>query len=279
MFGLFKPPEALASPAAISAAVTSKLEAAPKVSHVVVSAEDPSRLDVTFDGKERRFFLDNLIALVANEAHSPRSQHRHVREYVTAFLEAAGEKEIDLSRVYPVVRHIDYIAPVGDAAIQGPVTGDLVCALMLDSPKTLSSLTQDMIEEADLAHAEIWGAARYNLNAALKDVAEMKTPLGMRTLALERNWLGLSTLLTPDLFQVARRDLGAEMLFLVAINRNGVEFVDAAEPGAFELAQAAVLEGLKQDHPQSACIYTLSDGDASPEPGWFFENGEFYAVG
>ena len=85
-------------------------------------------------------------------------------------------------------------------------------------------------------------------------------------------------LLAPELFQVARREIGAEMLFIAAPSREGVVYIDAAAPGAIVHTQSAVEIGLGQDHPQSAFIYTLSESDKDPVPALCYKDGAFHAV-
>lgn len=275
MFSLFKSPPPLTTPDAVRDAIQDRLARAGRVDAVRVSGEDG--LEVTADGKVHQFFLENALVAVLQPDATPRGQHRTVKEYVGAFLSNLDAPPLNLDRLYPIVRHKDYATHDGVETLHTPMMGDLVCIAAEDRPETLALMTLDMLETENLAAAEVWGAARVNLSKALKGVEDVDLGRGLHIMRLAEPWLGASVLLAPDLFQVVRATLGADMIYLAAPSREGVAYIDASAPGAFEDIQHAVEIGLAQDHPQSACIFTVREGDETPVPGWCFEDGTFRA--
>ncbi len=278
MFKFLKSPPPLTTPEAVRDAIVDRLEKVKRVSSVEPVGRDPLGVDVQADGKSHKFFLENAVVAVLQSGDSARGQHRTVRDYVDAFLSSLDQPALDLDNVYPIVRHVGYIEIEGAAPIHTEVAGDLVCTLALDTPQTLVTLSKEAIEEADFAMAEVWGAARVNLSTALKSVEDEDLGAGLHIMRLGEPWLGLSLFLAPDLLQVARRELGAEMLYVAAPSREGVVYIDSAAPGALTHIKSAIDIGLGQDHPQSAYLFTLSEGDEAPVPGWLCEDGEFLAI-
>ncbi|MEL7460788.1 MAG: hypothetical protein AAFX45_02040 [Pseudomonadota bacterium] len=277
MFNLFKSPPPLTTPDAVRDAIQNRLARAGRIDAVRVAGDDG--LEVTADGKVHQFFLENAVVAVLQPDVTPRSQHKTVKQYVSAFLSNLDAPPLDLDRLYPIVRHKDYAVQGGAETVHTEMIGDLVCIAAEDRPETLALMTKDMLESENLAAAEVWGAARVNLSTALKGVEDEDLGRGLHIMRLAEPWLGASVLLAPDLFQVARRELGAEIIYLAAPSREGVAYIDAAAEGAFEHIQHAVTIGLAQDHPQSACIFTLREGDETPVAGWCFEDGAFRAIG
>lgn len=273
MIGLFKSPPALKTPQAVRDAIQTRLSDTGRISAVHAKGDDG--LEVIVDGKAHSFFLENAVVAILQDGVSPRGQHKSVKHYVSAFLSSLEDTGIDLDKVYPIVRHRDYMQVDDVAAIHTAMFGDLVCTPALDRPDTLATLTKDAIDDAELAVAEVWGAARVNLSVALKSIEDEDLGAGLHIMRLSEPWLGMSILLAPELLHVARRELGAETLYVAAPSREGVVYIDCAAAGAFARIQEAVEIGLSQDHPQSAYIFTLGAEDQAPQPGWRCEDGLF----
>ncbi len=278
MLNIFKSPPPLKTPEDVRDAIVDRLTKTKRISSVEHTSQDGLDVDVQADGKIHKFFLENAVVAVLNSGESARGQHKTVRTYVDAFLSSLSQPDLVLDQVYPIVRHRGYVDIEGSSPIFTEVGGDLVCALAHDTPQTLVTLNKDMIEEADLAVAEVWGAARVNLSLALKAVEDEDLGAGLHIMRLKDPWLGTSLMLAPDLFHVARQTLSAETLYLAAPSREGIVYIDSAAPGAFVHIQEAVKIGLGQDHPQSEFVFTLAEADESPVPGWRHANGEFRPI-
>lgn len=273
MIGLFKPPTPLTTPEAVRDEIRDRLAKTGRITSVQPKGTDG--LEVTADGKTHQFFLEDAVVAVLGHDASPRGQHKTVKSFVSALLSSLDHHPIDLDRVYPIVRHIDDVVVDEVQAIFTPMPGDLVCAPAMDTPLNLIMLTKDRVEADNLAMAEVWGAARVNLSVALGGVQTDLLGRGMHMLRLERPWMGASILLAPNVLQSAREELGAEMIYIAAPSRDGVTIIDSAAPHAFEQIQTTVEIGLRQDHPQSTYIYTLTANDRTPVPGWRCEDGLF----
>lgn len=277
MLNIFKSPPPLKTPEDVRDAILERLAKVKEISSVELTDQDGLGVDVKTDGKTHKFFLENAVVAVLNSGATGRSQRRAIRSYVEAFLSSLEQPQLNLDQVYPIVRHRGYVE-AGDNAVYTDVVADLVCALAHDTPQTLVTISKDMIEDADLAAAEVWGAARINLSTALKSVEDEDLGAGLHIMRLKDLWLGTSLFLAPDLLQVARRELGAKMLYVAAPSREGIVYIDSAAPGAFVHIQEAVKIGLGQDHPQSEFIFALTEEDDSPVPGWKHEDGEFRPI-
>ena len=273
---LFGRPRDFETPDQVSDAALTALEAYPDAR--VMPTEDPLGWVFSRGGKEVDVNFHNLVAVVLNpDLDGPAQRHEIARfvETVAQLLQPCPFREGDL---VVAVRHRDFVAGA-DGAIVRPLFGDLVSVLMLNAPDTLSGVMASDLAEAGLDEDAAWARAMENLQPILAGARTGEGPGGTRIVAVEDEpALGSSLLLNDTLFQEIRTRIGAETLLMAAPSRIGVEYIDARQPGALDALQRSVEAQLGLDHPQSACIYALSAGDAAPRVRMIHEDGVFRSV-
>ena len=227
--------------------------------------DDPFRLQLCHpEAGELVLNLGNLV----HEIHSspPDTAEQMISAYVSMAKQALRPPEVRLDRVYPTLRHHEFLSAVDyrntDPLIgEGP--GDLVSVVVADLGEGLATLTQETVEDAGHSPEDILHAAERNFVGLLPhEIYSVERSGGVLSVGLDGYpWLGSSLLFVPSIIDQIMAHFGWSRVLVSAPTRETVDLVDADAPDAMARVEQWMLRNLSQPRSQSEFVLSMKTGD------------------
>jgi len=207
--------------------------------------------------------LGNLV----HEIHgAPDAAEDMITAYVSMAKRALNPPVIDLSMVYPSLRHHEFLKAIetsdNDPMIgEGP--GDLVSVILADQGDVVATVTQDIAEAGGHTPQDVLHAAEKNFVALLPgEVYAVERDNGVLSVGLEGfPWLGTSLLFVPSIISQLMSHCGWNRVHVSAPTRDTVDLVNAEAPNALGYLERWVVEHLAEPRSQSEFVLSMSRGD------------------
>lgn len=208
--------------------------------------------------------LGNLV----HEIHgsSPAAAEQMITAYVSMAKKALIPPEIDLTKVYPSLRHHEFLNGINtqdnDPMIgEGP--GDLVSVVLADQGDVVATVTKDIAEAGGYSPQDVLHAAEQNFVDLLPgQVFAAERGNGILSVGLDDfPWLGTSLLFVPTIIAQITSHFGWNRVHVSAPTRDTIDLVDAEAPKALEHLGRWVVEHLAEPRSQSEFVLSMSLGD------------------
>lgn len=230
-----------------------------------VQRDDPFRLQLLHpEAGELVLNLGNLV----HEIHGspPGAAELMINAFISMAKQALNPPEIDLSNVYPSLRHHDFLDAI-DVSRNDPLIGegpgDLVSVVLSDLGDGLATLTQDAAAAAGYSHKNILHAAEQNFVELLPhEVYTAERDNSVLSLGLDAYpWLGTSLLFVPSIIAQVMAHYGWNRVHVAAASRETVDLVEADAPGALARLEQWMVRQLSQPRSQSEFVLSMSQTD------------------
>ena len=208
--------------------------------------------------------LGNLV----HEIHesTPAAAEQMITAYVSMAKQALCPPSIDLTKVFPSLRHHEFLNAIDtadDDPLVGEGPGDLVSVVLADQGDVVATLTQDIAEADGHTSQDILHAAEKNFVALLpREVYVAERESGVLSVGLESHpWLGTSLLFVPSIISQLMAHYGWSRAHVSAPTRDTVDLVNADAPNALAYLERWLLERLAEPRSQSEFVLTMASGD------------------
>lgn len=251
------------SPEKIRSLVVERLKLALPEHALSVQDDNPFRLRLAHpDAGDLVLNLGNLV----HEIHcAPASAEEMITAYVSMAKQALQPPKLDLSKVYPSLRHYEFLNGIptteNDPLIgEGP--GDLVSVVLADQGDVVATLTHDMIEAQGIPANDVLQAAEANFVGLLRnDVYVAENRNGILSVGLDGYpWLGTGLLFVPSIMSRLMEEHGWSRVHVAAPSRETIDIVNADAPDALPLLQDWMRERLAEPRSQSEFVSSMSQG-------------------
>lgn len=230
-----------------------------------VKRDDPFRLELRHpEAGELVLNLGNIV----HEIHGspPDAAEQMISAYVSMAKQALLPPKIELTSVYPSLRHFEFLDAVKaskDDPLIGEGPGDLVSVVLSDLGDGLAVLTQDAVETAGFTPEDVLHAAEKNFVEVLpREVYSAERNDGVVSVGLDGYpWLGTSLLFVPSVISQVMKHCGWSRVLASAPTRETVDLVDADAPGAVKRMESWMVRQLSQPRSQSEFALTMALGD------------------
>lgn len=229
-----------------------------------VHQDNPFRLKL--EHPEAGDLVLNLGNLVHEIHCAPNAAEQMITAYVSMAKQALHPPKLDLARVYPSLRHYEFLNSI-DAAKDDPLIGegpgDLVSVILADQGDVIATLTADIIEADGYAPETVLEAAEKNFVGLLKrEVYVAENSGGVLSVGLEGYpWLGAGLLFVPTILARVMAENGWRRVHVAAPTRETIDLVNADAPGALDLLQRWMLGRLSEPRSQSEFVLSMSRDD------------------
>jgi len=234
--------------------------------HVLrVEQDNPFRLQLCHpEAGELVLNLGNLVHEISGSP--PSAAEQMISAYVSMAKQALQPPEIDLSKVYPTLRHHEFLNAFktsDDDPLIGEGPGDLVSVVLADQGEGLATLTRDTVEAADHRPADVLHAAEKNLVALLPhEVYAAERDNGVLSVGLDGYpWLGTSLLFVPSIITQLMTHFGWSRVHVSAPTRDTIDIVDAESPDALGHLERWIVRRLGEPRSQSEFVLSMGVGD------------------
>lgn len=230
-----------------------------------VQKDDPFRLQLCHpEAGELILNLGNIV----HEIHGspPSAAEQMISAYVSMAKKALLPPKIELSAVYPSLRHyefLDAVKPSKDDPLIGEGPGDLVSVVLSDMGDGLAVLTEDAVEKAGFSTEDILHAAETNFVELLPhEVYTAERRGGVVSVGLDGfPWLGTSLLFVPAVINQVMTHYGWTRVLVSAPSRDTVDLVNADAPGALAEMEQWMQRQLSQPRTQSEFVLSMALDD------------------
>jgi hypothetical protein len=197
---------------------------------------------------------------------SPETSDALIAAFVTMAKRALEPPVVNLSDVYPALRHHEFLDGVETAAddpLIGEGPGDLISVVLADVGDGLATLTQEAADRSRLQPAQILTAAEENFVKLLPhEVVSCEPAAGVVSIGLENHpWLGTSLLFVPSLLSQVMSDRGWGRALVAAPTRESVDLVRADRANAVDVMQGWMQMRLSGPRSLSEVVLTMEQGD------------------
>jgi hypothetical protein len=204
------------------------------------------------------------MACSAERVQMPCAQRLAQIDRFLASILPQAQAPLDLSQLYPVVRHQSRIVDLESPLVR-PLAGDLITVVMQDLGDSLATITD--CEMGGKSAEELWQAAGLNLRRALGQFDAVPEAPGYLTIRWPGNpVLSGSILLASGILVALLRQQGWKTAMIGAVARGTIRLADAADAEAMALMQADLAQDMAGAQPQSELLFHLSADTPWLEP-------------
>jgi len=199
--------------------------------------------------------------------------------FLVRSLDEAVPGPVSPERLFPLVRHIGYLGNCAGTVYEAfnngrelpssykgplvrPFQGDLVFGLGHETAAAVAMIGASELEQIGMTVDDAWDRAAANLQQPrFKPVIETVNDHGLMAAHLQDEaWLTPTLLSNEQLYLDHMAGEGIDEILLSLPAWNEVFFVDAGNLHALDMMAHTIRQGLKQDHPQSGCVFRLKLG-------------------
>ncbi|GHC48684.1 hypothetical protein [Neogemmobacter tilapiae] len=204
------------------------------------------------------------MACSAERVQMPCAQRLAQIDRFLASILPQAQAALDLSQLYPVVRHRDRIVDLESPLVR-PLAGDMITVVMQDLGDSLATITA--CELGGKSVEDLWQAAGINLRRALGQFDATPEAPGYLTIRWPDNpVLSGSILLASGILAALVRQQGWRVAGIGAAARGTIRLADSGDDEAMALMQADLAQDLAGAQPQSELIFRLSADTPWLEP-------------
>ncbi len=220
-------------------------------------------MNVMVDGTDggSRVNPDNIhrtLVQAASDSERQQMMDAFVASLIGATAARPDDTEMPMAQVFPVLRHTEYLASIGDTSqiVQAPGFGDMVVLFVVDSPDGTASISPEMVAMAGLTPESLAALALENLRAKAVDLKlEGQSPYYLTldgyyesSLLLDADlWAGIAAQIGPLAMMVPARDL--------------VMFAPVDDAAALQIMQDLAVDVIAQaPYAISGLVYLWQDG-------------------